>query len=50
MDEFVLAHLADGDYQTLAVGVFMALAMAVFAAALWLRLFRWILGMFGLRA
>lgn len=42
--------LAAGDYTGLATGWFVGLACALFTALMWLRVWRWIFGLFGLRA
>lgn len=42
--------VADGQYAVAGVGVFVGLAVALFFALMWLRVWRWLFGLFGLRA
>jgi hypothetical protein len=42
--------LAEGRYDDVAVGVFIGFALALFAALMWLRVWRWLFALLGLRA
>lgn len=42
--------LAGGDYEQLALGVYLGLLGALFVALMWLRLWRWFFALMGLRA
>ena len=39
-----------GQYGDLATGLFVGLACGLFVALMWLRVWRWVFGLFGLRA
>ena len=38
-----------GDFPSLAGAVFIGLAGLIFSALMWLRLFRWVFGLFGVK-
>jgi hypothetical protein len=42
--------LAAGDDEQLAIGVYVGLLGALFVALMWLRVWRWLFALFGLRA
>lgn len=44
------AALWAGDDWQLALGVFLGVALGLFAGMLWLRVWRWLFALFGLRA
>ena len=50
MADLIVAMLEAGDDTQLALGVGIGFAFAMFTGLMWLRVFRWVFALFGLRA
>lgn len=50
MAELMREALEAGDYAQLSTGVFIGLVGALFVALMWLRIWRWLFALMGLRA
>lgn len=49
MGDQVAQLLASGDYESLSLALMVGLAGVVFVAMMWLRLFRWVFALFGVK-